>query len=107
MAEGLLLSSIMADNSLGENIVAVTSSHFCTAERQFRLPISYGGQRTPTSQWTSTAAGSVVVNESRNAPFIKGATIGKIVDYGITDANNMGAAMAPEDDKLRLYPKTY
>ncbi len=95
IAEGLLLSSIMADNGLGENIVAVTSSHFCTAERQFRLPLSYGGQRTPTAQWTCTASGAVVISPKSTPPYIRGATIGKIVDMGITDANNMGAAMAP------------
>ena len=95
MAEGLLLSSIMTDNGLGGNIVAVTSSHFCTAERQFRLPLSYGGQRTPTAQWTCTASGSMVITTKSQPPYIRGVTIGKIVDLGITDANNMGAAMAP------------
>lgn len=95
MAEGLLLSSIMSDNGLGGNIIAVTSSHFCTAERQFRLPISYGGQRTPTAQWTCTASGAVIVAATALPPFVRGVTIGKIVDLGVTDANNMGAAMAP------------
>ena len=95
MAEGLLLSAIMTDNGLGGNVVAVTSSHFCTAERQFRLPLSYGGQRTPTAQWTCTASGAVVVTPKGDPPYIRGITIGKIVDMGVTDANNMGAAMAP------------
>lgn len=95
MAEGLLLSSIMTDNGLGGNIVAVTSSHFCTAERQFRLPLSYGGQRTPTAQWTCTASGAMVITPTEKPPYVRGVTIGKIVDLGITDANNMGAAMAP------------
>ncbi|MEG0614895.1 MAG: stage V sporulation protein AD [Oscillospiraceae bacterium] len=95
MAEGLLLSSLMADNGLGGNIIAVTSSHFCTAERQFRLPLSYGGQRTPTAQWTCTASGAVVVTASEKPPYVRGVTIGKIVDLGVTDTNNMGAAMAP------------
>lgn len=95
MAEGLLLASLMADNHLGGNIVAVTSSHFCTAERQFRLPLSYGGQRTPTAQWTCTASGAVVVSDTGGAPFVRGVTVGRIVDLGVTDANNMGAAMAP------------
>lgn len=95
MAEGLMLSSIMMDNRLGGNIVAVTSSHFCTAERQFRLPLSYGGQRTPTAQWTCTAAGAMVVTCSSEPPYVRGVTIGKIVDLGVTNANNMGAAMAP------------
>lgn len=95
MAEGILLSSLMTDNGLGGHIVAVTSSHFCTAERQFRLPLSYGGQRTPSAQWTCTASGAVIVVPKSAPPYLKGVTIGKIVDMGITDANNMGAAMAP------------
>lgn len=95
MAQGLLLSSIMADNDVGKNVIAVTSSHFCTAERQYRFPLDYGGQRTPTSQWTATASGAVIVSSSENAPFVRAVTIGKIVDMGVTDANNMGAAMAP------------
>lgn len=95
MAETLLLSAVMTDNNLGGKIVAVTSSHFGSAERQFRLPLSYGGQRTPTSQWTCTASGAALVTTERTAPYIRGVTIGKIVDLGITDANNMGAAMAP------------
>ena len=95
MSEGLVLASLMADNNIGGNIIASTSSHFCTAERQFRLPLEYGGQRTPTAQWTATASGAVVVSSTGNAPFVRAVSIGTIVDMGITDANNMGAAMAP------------
>lgn len=95
MAEGLLLASLMTDNGLGGNIVAVTSSHFCTAERQFRLPLSYGGQRAPTAQWTCTASGAVLVSPTGAPPYLRGVTIGKIVDLGVTDAGNMGGAMAP------------
>ena len=95
MSEGLLLAGLMIDNNVGENVVAVTSSHFCTAERQFRLPLDYGGQRTPTSQWTATASGACVVSKTGNAPYIEAVTVGKIVDLGIKDANNMGSAMAP------------
>ena len=95
MAEGLCLASIFADNSLGENIIAATSSHFCTAERQFRLPLEYGGQRTPTAQWTATASGAVVVSQKGGAPFVRAVSIGTIFDLGVKDANNMGAAMAP------------
>lgn len=94
MSEGLLLSSLTVDN-IGGNIVASTSSHFCTAERQFRLPLEYGGQRTPTAQWTATASGAVVVSAEGGPPFIRAVSVGSIVDLGITDANNMGAAMAP------------
>lgn len=94
-AQGLMLSSLFVDNKLAENVVAATSSHFSTAERQFRFPLSYGGQRTPTSQWTVTASGAVVVSKSVDAPYVRGVSIGTIVDLGINDANNMGAAMAP------------
>jgi len=95
MAESLALASVFADNMIGGNILAATSSHFCTAERQFRLPLEYGGQRTPTAQWTATASGSVVVSPTGIAPFVRAVSVGTIVDLGITDANNMGAAMAP------------
>lgn len=95
MAEGLLLATLLADNGVGDNIVATTSSHFSTAERQFRFPLSYGSQRTPTAQWTCTASGAVVVSQSYQAPFLRAVTIGKVVDLGVTDMNNMGAAMAP------------
>jgi stage V sporulation protein AD len=73
----------------------MTSSHFCTAERQYRMPVPYGSQRTPTAQWTATAAGCVVLAAQGEGPRITAVTCGKIVDKGITDANNMGAAMAP------------
>ncbi len=95
MAESLLLASLLVDGGFCEHAAAVTSSHFSTAERQFRFPLSYGGQRTPTSQWTCTASGAVVVSTKGGAPRVRGACIGKITDLGITDANNMGAAMAP------------
>lgn len=95
MAEGLLLASLMADSGLGDHIAAATSSHFSTAERQFRFPLSYGGQRTPTAQWTCTASGAVILSPQGGAPHIKGVSIGTITDMEITDANNMGAAMAP------------
>ena len=95
MSEGLLLSSMMVNGGYGDYVLCSTSSHFSTAERQFRFPLSYGGQRTPTSQWTCTASGAVIVSNENNAPFVRGGTVGKIVDLGINDANNMGAAMAP------------
>lgn len=104
MAEGLLLASLLVDGKAGNNIVASTSSHFSTAERQFRFPLSYGGQRTPTAQWTCTASGAVVVSTQNQSPYIQGVTVGKIVDMGITDANNMGAAMAPAaSDTIKTY----
>lgn len=95
MAEGLLLSSVMADNNVGSRVLAVTSSHFCTAERQYRFPLEYGGQRPPTAQWTATASGALVVSAEGNGPYVRAVTIGRIVDMGVSDANNMGAAMAP------------
>lgn len=95
MAQTLILSSIMVECSIAQNCVAVTSSHFCSAERQFRFPLEYGGQRTPTAQWTVTGSGAAVVGGSGNNPFISAVMAGKIVDLGIKDANNMGAAMAP------------
>lgn len=95
MAEGLLLSSLFVNGGYCKKALAVTSSHFCTAERQYRFPLNYGGQRTPTSQWTATASGALVVSEKSKPPYIRAVTVGKIVDMGVTDANNMGAAMAP------------
>ena len=95
MAESLEVASVFLDAGAITKGVAVTSSHFCSAERQFRLPLEYGGQRTPTAQWTATAAGAAVLEKGDSPPFIRAATVGTIEDLGITDANNMGAAMAP------------
>lgn len=94
MAESLALASLFVDNGIAVHAAAVTSSHFCSAERQFRLPLAYGGQRTPTSQWTATASGAAIVANAEEGPFVKEICIGKIMDMGVTDANNMGAAMA-------------
>lgn len=95
MAQTLLLSSLLVDSGCAERALAVTSSHFCTAERQFRMPIEYGGQRTPSSQWTVTGAGAAILDRSGKGCPVKAVTPGKIVDMKIKDANNMGAAMAP------------
>lgn len=110
MCQTLAMASVFVDAGAAERAVAVTSSHFCTAERQFRLPLEYGGQRPPTAQWTATAAGAAVVSAWRNTrkenstdfakvvekmPVIEEVTVGRIADLGIKDANNMGAAMAP------------
>lgn len=95
MAEGLLLASLLTDGKSVNRAAAVTSSHFSTAERQFRFPLSYGGQRTPTSQWTCTASGAVVISREKGTVRVEGGCIGKIADMGITDINNMGSAMAP------------
>ena len=95
MAESLLLGALLVDGGYADRVVCATCSHFATAERQYRFPLELGNQRTPTAQWTVTASGCCIVSTGGKGPFIEGATIGKIQDFGIKDANNMGAAMAP------------
>lgn len=95
MAQTLAMASVFVDSGAADLCAALTSSHFCSAERQFRFPLSYGGQRTPTAQWTATAAGCAVVGMGGKGAHIRDITVGRVVDLGITDANNMGAAMAP------------
>lgn len=95
MGEGMALASIALDGEFGTYAAATASSHFCSAERQYRTPLEYGGQRTPTAQWTVTGAGAVILSTDGMGPYITHATIGKVVDKGVKDANNMGAAMAP------------
>lgn len=95
MTESLMLASLFVDRGITGNAMAVTSSHFCTAERQYRFPLGYGGQRSPTSQWTVTAGGALIVSQHAQPPYVRASTIGRIVDMGVSDANNMGAAMAP------------
>lgn len=95
MAESLLLSAMTVGGGYSDNVVAMTSSHFAASERQYRFPLGYGGQRTPTSQWTVTGSGAALVCAQGNGPKITACTVGSVVDLGISDANNMGAAMAP------------
>ncbi len=95
MGESLALASLLLDGGFGKIIAAMTSSHFCTAERQYRMPVPYGNQRTPTAQWTATAAGCSLLAAGGKGPVITHVTCGKVIDKGICDANNMGAAMAP------------
>lgn len=97
MAEGLLIASMAVDGQYAAHAVAMTSSHFCSAERQYRMPLEYGGQRTPTAQWTVTGAGACMVGAPTGGtlPRVTHATIGKIVDCGVTDPSHMGGAMAP------------
>ena len=95
MGESLSLAAMAIDGGFAEKAAAMTSSHFCTAERQYRMPVPYGNQRTPTAQWTATAAGCTILASQGEGPYITHITCGKIVDKGIADANNMGAAMAP------------
>ena len=94
-AEALTLSALCIDSGHYDKCGAVCSSHFCSAERQFRYPLEYGNQRTPTSQWTVTAAASFIVSKDGKGPYITEVMPGIVYDGGINDANNMGAAMAP------------
>ena len=95
MAESLVVASMAVGGGFFDNVAAMTSSHFASSERQFRFPLGYGGQRTPTAQWTVTGAGAALVCQNGVGPKITACTIGTVTDFGITDANNMGAAMAP------------
>ena len=96
MAQGLALGSCLIEGGAARRLVASASSHFCSAERQYRFPLAYGGQRTPTAQWTATAAGAVVLGGQGSGHIrITHALFGKMVEMGVKDANNMGAAMAP------------
>ena len=95
MAEALGLGAMLIDGGFAGQLCAVTGSHFCSAERQYRFPLEYGGVRPPSAQWTVTGAGAVVLSADGNGPRITHVTTGVITDAGITDANNMGAAMAP------------
>lgn len=98
MAESLALGAMLVDGGFAHQVVCAASSHFCTAERQFRYPLEYGSQRSPTSQWTVTGAGATLLSTNTNLKpiaHVTHVTIGSLVDMGISDANNMGAAMAP------------
>ncbi len=95
MAESLLLASTAVGGGYFNNAVAMTSSHFASSERQYRFPLGYGGQRTPTAQWTVTGSGAALVSREGKGPRITACTVGTVTDLGIKDANNMGAAMAP------------
>ena len=97
MAESLAVGACMIDGNFFNNVVCATGSHFSSAERQYRFPLELGNQRPPTSQWTVTGAGCTILSNRsmRKCNQITMATFGKVTDYGITDVNNMGAAMAP------------
>ncbi len=95
MAESLSLGAMLLSGGFGRRAVAMSSSHFCSAERQYRTPLEYGSQRTPTAQWTVTGAGAVVLEAEGTGPRVTHVTTGKIVDKGVKDPANMGAAMAP------------
>ena len=108
MAESIALGSMLLDGGHADQVICAASSHFCTAERQYRYPLEFGAQRPPTSQWTVTGAGATLLSTNPKAPVLAHVTqvcMGRVVDLGITDANNMGAAMAPAaaDTLLALF----
>ena len=92
--ESLSLGAVFVEG-VAENVLCATSSHFCSAEKQFRFPLELGNQRPPSSQWTVTGSGAVILTKNGSGPYITNITPGKIIDMGIKDGNNMGAAMAP------------
>ena len=95
MAESLLMASVTVSGGFTDRVIALTSSHFASSERQYRFPLGYGGQRTPTAQWTVTGSGAALLCSAGTGPRIDACTIGTVTDLGIKDANNMGCAMAP------------
>jgi len=115
MAESLCLAGMTVNAGYADLAAAMSSSHFATAERQYRFPLGYGGQRTPTAQWTVTGAACALIGKKDKGPYLRSATMGAVMDYEIKDANNMGAAMAPAAyhtltahfDDLRCTPSDY
>ena len=95
MAEALGLGAAFCAGGMAEGVLAMASSHFCAAEREFRTPLNYGAFRTPTSQWTATAAGCCLLRPAGPGVQIRAVTLGRVVDYRVRDITNMGAAMAP------------
>lgn len=108
MTESLSLAAMAIDGGYADYVVAATSSHFSSAERQFRYPLEHGNQRPPTSQWTVTGTGAAVLASSGTGAYITHATIGRVMDFDVKDGNNMGAAMAPAaaDTILRHFKDT-
>lgn len=96
MALGLALGACLVESGAARKLLTAASSHFCSAERQYRFPLAYGGQRTPTAQWTATAAGALILSDKSSGRLrVTHACFGRMVEMGVKDANNMGAAMAP------------
>lgn len=108
MAEAVGLGAALCHAGLADGLLAMTSSHFCTAERQFRTPLSYGAVRTPTAQWTATAAGCCLLRPVGQGVSVAAVTFGRVQDYQIKDINNMGAAMAPAaaETLLRFFARS-
>ena len=115
MAESLCLAGMTVNAGYADMVAAMSSSHFATAERQYRFPLGYGGQRTPTAQWTVTGAACALIGAGGSGPYLNAATMGAVTDFDVKDANNMGAAMAPAAyetisahfDDLHLAPSDY
>lgn len=105
MGESMVLASVLLEAQVADCVVAATSSHYATAEKEFRFPLSYGNQRPPCATWTVTGSGAAVLERGKKEAgiYVVAATPGKIVDYGITDKANMGACMAPADDRIAPY----
>lgn len=99
MAESMMVGSMLISGGMADNAMCVTSSHYCSAEKQYRFPLEYGGQRAPSAQWTVTGAGAALLTKDGDGPYIHAVCAGKIIDMGINDANNMGGAMAGENVK--------
>jgi stage V sporulation protein AD len=95
MAESLSIGSMLIDGGYADHVICATSSHYSSAERQYRFPLEQGVQRPPYAQWTVTGSGATMLSAIGNGPYITNITTGKVIDFGIKDANNMGAAMAP------------
>lgn len=108
MAESIAVASVLVEAEHCNNIVCCTGSHFSTAERQYRFPLELGNQRPPTAQWTVTGAGACVLSLKGEGPRVSAVTFGKVIDWGIKDVNNMGAAMAPaaRDTLIRHFENT-
>ncbi len=95
MAESMSLASVMVDAGYAKNALAATSSHFCSSEKQYRFPLEYGAVRTPSAQWTVTGSGAVILSSDISDIRVESVTTGVMVDLGVKDSANMGAAMAP------------
>ena len=95
MAQNLIMASVFVESGAANIAACATSSHFCSAERQYRFPMEYGSVRTPTAQWTVTGAGGCLLTRAKSKLRVAAASVGKITDLEVTDVNNMGAAMAP------------
>ena len=96
ITESLIIGSTLIDSNYAKRVICAVGSHFATAERQYRYPLELGAIRPPQAQWTVTGAGSYLLSTTtKGYPIISSATIGKVIDFGVTDVNNMGAAMAP------------